>query len=77
MHLCVAIVLMYFWLLGIYLFLVSKACILFEEFWFCIKGCSYVHRIMFLQRYLKNNYGLTWAISYMPLIFRKVAATLM
>lgn len=59
---CVAIVLMYFWLLGICLFLVSEACILFKEFWFCRKGCSYISRIMFLQQYLKNNYGLIWAI---------------
>lgn len=56
---CIAIVLMYFWLLGICLFLVSE--VWFKEFWFPIKGCSYVSGITFIPQYLKDNYGLILA----------------
>lgn len=57
---CIAIVLPHFWLLGIYLFLVSEACIL-KNSGFCIKGRSYVNGITFIQQHLKNNYGLILA----------------
>lgn len=33
----------------------------FKEFWFCIKGYSYVSGITFIQQYLKNNYSLILA----------------